>query len=201
MKSASKGAGIPDAGGSSETIEEHRGYLLRYALFHLRDRSRAEDAVQETLLAALQRRDQFAGRAQLRTWLTAILKHKIVDLVRRDGRYASIEDAAAAAERDPAGEVDPFTASGRWAEPPAGWRLPEQVLESAQFWRVYEKCCSAMPRRYALVFSMREVMDMTAEEICKELGITASNLHVILFRARVRLRACMTRNWFEPANA
>lgn len=197
MQGTGKGAELPGASGPSEAIEEHRAYLLRYAMFHLRDPSQAEDAVQETLVAALQRSDQFAGRAQLRTWLTAILKHKIVDQVRRSERYAPLDAAEGYGGDDSADIPDPFAASGRWAERPARWEVPEQALESTQFWRVYEKCCHAMPRRYALVFSMREVMEMTSEEICKELGITASNLHVILFRARLRLRACMTKNWFE----
>jgi RNA polymerase sigma-70 factor (ECF subfamily) len=183
----------------SEALEGHRPYLLRYAMFHLHDPSLAEDAVQETLLAALRASDRYAGQAQFRTWLTAILKHKIVDLVRRERRYVPIGDGDA--QDDAADAVDPFTASGRWSERPGPWVLPEAALESAQFWRVYEKCCGAMPRRHALVFSMREVMGMGAQEICKEMGISASNLHVILFRARLRLRACMSRHWLEADHA
>jgi RNA polymerase sigma-70 factor (ECF subfamily) len=201
MASTGRKAAIPDAEDSSTAIEEHRPYLLRYAMFHLRDPTQAEDAVQETLIAALQHRERFAGRASFRTWLTAILKHKIVDQVRRSERYVSLDPEQAEAAGDAPGASDPFFASGRWAERPAPWELPEQTLESAQFWRVYEKCCEAMPRRYALVFSMREVMEMTSDEICKELGISASNLHVILFRARLRLRACMSEHWFGRRDA
>jgi RNA polymerase sigma-70 factor (ECF subfamily) len=201
MRSSGKNAGNSDAEGLSSAIEEQRAYLLRFAMFHLRDPSRAEDAVQETLIAALQHRGQFAGRSGFRTWLTAILKHKIVDQVRRNERYAPLDAAEPGAADGTDGVPNPFSASGRWAEKPAPWQLPEQALESMQFWRVYEKCCEAMPRRHALVFSMREVMEMTSEEICKELGISASNLHVILFRARLRLRECMSRHWFGQQHA
>src|SRR5207302_2162297 len=64
------------------SVERERPYLLRYASLQLRDRHTAEDAVQETLLAALAGEGAFAGRSNLRTWLTGILKHKIVDAIR-----------------------------------------------------------------------------------------------------------------------
>lgn len=188
---------MADEGDLANDIAAQRGYLLRYAMFHLRDAAHAEDAVQDTLIAALAHRDQFAGRSQLRTWLTGVLKHKIIDQVRRREREVPTEAVEGLGEEDPANATGPFTAAGRWAELPGKWKMPEAALESAQFWRVYEKCCGLMPARYALVFSMREVMEMTSGEICKELGLSESNLHVILFRARVRLRSCMTRNWFE----
>ena len=73
---------MADEEDQAQSLETHRKYLLRYALFHLRDPSLAEDAVQDTLVAALAQRDRFQGRSQLRTWLTGILKHKIVDLTR-----------------------------------------------------------------------------------------------------------------------
>lgn len=181
----------------SNAIAAQRGYLVRYAMFHLRDAAQAEDVVQDTLMAALAHRGQFAGRSQLRTWLTGILKHKIVDHVRRRERERPAGLDGGGDEEGPADAAGPFTAAGRWTEMPGTWGRPEEALESAQFWRVYDECCRIMPARLALVFSMREVMQMDSEEICKELGISASNLHVMLFRARIRLRACMTRNWFE----
>lgn len=182
-----------------EMLESHRKYLVRYALFHLKDSSLAEDAVQDTMIAALANRDGFQGRSALRTWLTSILKHKIVDMVRKRERglpadALTLGDAPGAAEGG-------FSAKGRWIDPPADWGLPDSALESNQFWRVYEQCCRRMPERHALVFSMREVMDMSAEEICKKLEISKSNLHVILFRARLSLRACMSKNWFNAEHA
>ena len=64
-------------------IESHRAYLVRYALAQLRDRQLAEEAVQEALLAALEGIDSFDGRSALRTWLTSILRFKVIDLQRR----------------------------------------------------------------------------------------------------------------------
>ncbi|MEX1993184.1 MAG: sigma-70 family RNA polymerase sigma factor [Steroidobacteraceae bacterium] len=184
---------------SARTLESHRKYLMRYALFHLRESSLAEDAVQDTLIAALAQHDAFEGRSQLRTWLTSILKHKIIDLVRKRGRGLPVDVLQLGEEDGPAGNS--FNASGRWVDPPADWGLPDAAFESKQFWRVYQKCCQRMPERHALVFSMREVMDLSTEEICKKLQISKSNLHVILYRARLSLRSCMTENWFAGDHA
>jgi len=178
----------------AQSLETHRKYLHRYALFHLRDPALAEDAVQETLIAALAQRDRFQGRSQLRTWLTGILKHKVVDLIRSRDRElpqdrSALEETGESVERA-------FNAKGHWIEPPADWRSPDTALEARQFWRVYEECCRRMSRRDALVYSMREVMGLSSEEICKKLELTTTNLHVILFRARMRLRSCMNENWF-----
>lgn len=176
----------------AQSLEVHRKYLQRYALFHLHDAALAEDAVQDTLIAALAQGHRFEGRSQLRTWLTAILKHKIIDLVRSRGRGLPANTLSLDGDSGDAY----FTAKGAWIDAPAEWGLPDSALDSQQFWRVYQECCRRMPERYGLVFSMREVMDLSSEEICKKLDISSSNLHVILFRARLRLRSCMSKNWF-----
>ena len=178
----------------AQSLETHRTYLQRYAQFHLRDASLAEDAVQETLIAALAQSDRFEGRSQLRTWLTGILKHKIIDLTRSRGRGLPV-DAVALGE-DGEHVAGQFNAKGKWLDPPADWGSPDAALESRQFWRVYQECCRRMSRRDALVFSMREVMGMSSDEICKKIDISTTNLHVILFRARLSLRSCMNKNWF-----
>jgi len=178
----------------AQSLEAHRKYLQRYALFHLHDASLAEDAVQDTLIAALAQLDRFQGRSQLRTWLTGILKHKIIDLTRSRGRGLPV-DAISLGEEG-ASSADPFNAKGKWIDPPADWGMPDAALESNQFWQVYQDCCQRMSKRDALVFSMREVMGLSSEEICKNIGITTTNLHVILFRARLSLRDCMNKNWF-----
>ena len=182
----------------AKSLESHRKYLLRYALFQLRDASLAEDAVQETFIAALAHRDSFEGRSTLRTWLSSILMHKIVDLVRSRQRGLPADALTLGNEHDAAEAA--FDGKGRWIDPPADWGLPDAALESDQFWRVYQKCCQRMPERHALVFSMREVMDMSTEEICKKLEISRSNLHVILYRARLSLRSCMTKKWFSAGH-
>jgi len=176
-------------------IERERAYLLRYARLQLRDPAQAEDAVQETLLAALEGAARFAGKSSLRTWLTGILKHKIIDHLRRSGREQPL--AGADDDRSEAEIVDAlFVKDGHWREFPAQWGNPDAALENSRFWAAFELCTQRLPARTARVFMMREIMDMSTEEICKELEITATNCWVMLHRARLTLRECLELQWF-----
>ena len=100
-------------------VEQYRSYLYRYALLQLRDADRAEDAVQETLLAALENREQFGGKSQLKTWLTGILKHKIIDQIRRQSRERELATEPGDGDAADIGEFDAlFAEDGHWNEPP-----------------------------------------------------------------------------------
>ncbi len=175
----------------------HRGYLLRVAVLQLRDNDLAEDVVQETLLAALQGAPGFSGRSSLKTWLTGILKHKIVDAIRRKTRepaFASLEEECQLDDFDAL-----FDSTGHWENPPADWGNPESDLSRQQFFDILQFCLDKLPPNTGRVFMMREVMELTSEEICKELTISSTNLWVILYRARVALRQCLEQNWFGQA--
>ena len=172
----------------------HRGYLLRVAVLQLRDNDLAEDIVQDTLVAALQGAQGFSGRSSLKTWLTGILKHKIVDAIRRKSRepsFASLEEETQIEDFDAL-----FDDSGHWENPPADWGDPESQLSRAQFFDIMQFCLDKLPPNTARVFMMREVMELESGEICKELSITSTNLWVILYRARMALRQCLEQNWF-----
>jgi len=179
------------------TLGQHRSYLMRYALLQLRDATAAEDAVQETLLAGVEGAARFSGKSSVKTWLTGILKHKIIDHVRRESREVPLNEDADGAERSDAEAVDAlFVADGHWRTPPADWANPDRALENKKFLEVLEMCAKLMPARMARVFALREVMELSTEEICKELGITATNCWVILHRARLSLRECLETKWF-----
>jgi RNA polymerase sigma-70 factor (ECF subfamily) len=178
----------------------HRGYLLRVAVLQLRDNDVAEDVVQDTLLAALQGAGGFSGKSSLKTWLTGILKHKIVDVIRRKGRQPVLASFDEECQIDDLDAL--FDESGHWENPPADWGNPESALSQQQFFDVMQMCLEKLPPNTARVFVMREVMDLTSEEICKELSITSTNLWVILYRARIALRQCLDQNWFaSPGRA
>ena len=166
----------------------HRGYLLRVAVLQLRDNDVAEDVVQDTLLAALQGAGGFSGRSSLKTWLTGILKHKIVDAIRRMSRDP--EPLPETAEFDAL-----FDETGHWGDPPVAW--PENSLEQKQFFAVLENCLAALPAKTAQAFMMREHMGYGTDEICKELAVTPTHCWVLLYRARMALRECLEINWFN----
>ena len=177
-------------------VERFRGYLTRYALLQLRDQAAAEDVVQETLLAAVQAGARFLGKSTVKTWLTGILKHKIIDQVRRQSREQPLLQSADD-ERTESDIVDAlFQSDGHWQSPPANWGDPASALEAKAFWETFEMCSRLMPMKTARVFMMREVLELTTDEICKELNITATNCWVMLHRARLSLRECLQTRWF-----
>jgi RNA polymerase sigma-70 factor, ECF subfamily len=174
-------------------VEGERAYLLRYATLQLRDAAAAEDAVQETLLAALAGEAGFAGRSNLRTWLTGILKHKIVDAVRRMTR----ETALGGGGEEGNAEFDAlFDERGHWLEMPAAWPDPDASLTQKQFFAVLEDCLSKLPAKTSQAFMLREHMGLETTEICKELSVTPTHVWVLLHRARLALRMCLEMNWF-----
>jgi RNA polymerase sigma-70 factor, ECF subfamily len=176
-------------------LNRHRGYLMRVAQLQLRDADLAEDVVQETLAAALAGREAFSGRSSVKTWLTGILKHKIVDAIRQRQRQpvvsSTFEDEIDLEEFDPL-----FKDNGAWDAPPASWGDPEATLSRQEFMSVMDLCLEKLPPNTARVFLMREVLELETDEICKDLRISANNLWVILYRARMALRQCLEQNWF-----
>jgi RNA polymerase sigma-70 factor (ECF subfamily) len=186
----------------SAELATHRGYLLRVARLQLRDEALAEDVVQETLVAALSG-GGFSGKSSLKTWLTGILKHKIVDAIRRKKRepLAVASFGSLDAELDVEDFDALFNSKGAWDSPPADWGDPEEALNRRQFFDMMDFCLEKLPANTARVFMMREVMELEGDEICAELSITANNLWVILYRARMALRQCLEQNWFAGDRA
>lgn len=176
-------------------VAQSRTYLLKFARLQLRDEAWAEDVVSETLLAALARPQAFAARSQLRTWLVGILKHKIVDVLRSRAREVTLDSGTDDESADPL-EHMAFKANGHFAERPADWGNPEQDLGSRQFMTILEACTEKLPAVQGRLLLMREWLELSSEEICKELGLTPTNLYVQLHRARLRLRECLELNWF-----
>ncbi len=180
-----------------QALHEHRSYLLRYAMLQLRDPNLAEDVVQETLVAAIEGRAKFSAQSAPRTWLVGILKHKIMDVLRKRAREPQLDVAEGEDENELVDAL--FKQNGHWADPPQTWNAPERSLENAHFWNVFEQCNQRMPLNTARAFMMREFMDMSTDEICQELGISTTNCWVILHRARLALRECLDLNWFGNA--
>ena len=177
-----------------QQVANLRDYLLKFARLQLRNDTWAEDAVSEVIVAALAKPQSFGNRSQLKTWLVGILKHKVIDALRLHGR-----EATQATDRDSA--QDPldylgFQADGHYIEAPAEWGNPEQHSNSRQFFEILEMCVEHLPAVQGRVFLMREWLELSSEEICKELALTSTNLYVQLHRARLRLRECLELNWY-----
>ena len=179
----------------AERIAELQPILLRYARSQLRNDAWAEDAVSETVLAALQNQAGFTGKSQLKTWLIGILKHKLIDNLRRHTRETSIftdEDTVDL-------EESLFLPDGHWREFPSDAGDPELALGERQFFAVLEACMELLPPAQGRAFMMREWLELDTDEVQQTLGISQSNLYVMLHRARLRLAECLNLRWFKPA--
>lgn len=175
-------------------LEAMRPQLIRFAFLQLRNHARAEDAVQDALIAVLEKPDAFAGTSSLRTYVTGILKFKIIDCLRLHARERQIECGEDQSEDDAIDAL--FRADGHVRDLPRAWGDPDQTLEQKDFFRTLEVCLEKLPPKAARIFMMREWLELETDEICKELAISSSNAWVLLYRSRIRLRECLDLNWF-----
>ncbi len=150
----------------------HRGYLVRYAQRKLRDPLMAEDAVHDVFEAVLSGRAIFSGRAALRSWLTAVLKNKIVDSVRRNAGTDSLDDS--------------FGDDGAFAiECPRP--RPDEIAEQQQLLRLTLGRLEALPAGLRDAMRLRVLEEQSTKQVCEELGISEENLFVRIHRARKQL--------------
>jgi RNA polymerase sigma-70 factor, ECF subfamily len=180
-------------------IESHRSYLLRFATARLREADAAEEVVQEALLAALDGIGSFAGGSTLRTWLTSILKFKIIDFQRRvvTERERFVQPPAETEDSDTTWFDRMFDETGHWRAPMSTWATPDDAVSQKAFFAAFERCMDKLPAATARVFFQREVLGEETEDICKAETISSSNCWVILHRARLSLRECLDRSWFS----
>ena len=175
-------------------VDRYGDYLYRFAVSHIEDRSVAEDLVQETFLAALRGRKKFRGRSTVKTWLSAILKHKIVDYLRKKYREQVTTDTDTLTET-----VEGFFhKNGSWKIRPGEWNLdPSKIYEQREFMDTLFKCLAELPDRQSKAFMLRELEGYSTKEICNALGISPTNSWVMLYRARMFLRRCLEIFWFN----
>jgi len=175
-------------------IEEYREPLFKYALARLRDADLAEESIQETFLAALQSRKGFQGLASEKTWLISILKRKIYDHFRRIGRDRQFKTTF---------PTDRFWNnvfdSGRIS--PVRSRIwfsdPSMVYEQKEFLKIIKHALAELPDRTAQAFILREVIELSSQEICEFMDISIYNLYVMVHRARKRLRDDLQMKWLH----
>jgi RNA polymerase sigma-70 factor (TIGR02943 family) len=186
------------AGADPVFIAGVREDMMRFARLQLGTDDEAEDAVQEALAGALRNAASFRGEAALNTWIIAILKNKVADILRQRQRRPI--NASQISSQDQEGALPAvFDQKGLWrdAARPGRWEDPEADLHSNQFLAIFDACLNRLPPQQGRVFMMREVVELETQEICAELGLSVSNIHVILHRARLALRACLQLHWFQ----
>lgn len=174
-------------------VKEYADYLYNFAIGRVNNHEIAKDLVQETFLAGLQAAANFKGEATERTWLTSILKRKIVDY------YRKINSRKGRAEVK-VNFYDQGDQKGKWIEEnvPQSWgNNAEKSIENDELKAALQKCIDNLPEKYHIAFNLKTIKGYTTENVCNELGITPSNLWVIIHRARHQLRDCLEKNWFK----
>jgi len=179
-------------------VSLHADYLYSYAVARLDDEEQARDLVQETFLAALERTGQFRGNSSERTWLTAILKHKIIDVYRkRNSGLANRGSLQQEVDRAPDQEF--FEAdNGHWKEAYAPQALgieSEDPLVNKELTGILQLCLKKLPALWFSVFTMKHMDEAATEMICDQLKLTQGNFWVIIHRAKLNLRACIQKAW------
>ncbi len=150
-----------------------RAYLLRFAQRKLRDPALAEDAVQDVFEAVLSGRASFEGRAALRSWLTAVLKNKIVDVLRRHSRFESLD-------HDADGEHAAYDVA--CPQPQPDEVVEQRILLARALARI-----DALPNGLRETFRLRVLEEQSSASVCSTLGISEDNLFVRMHRARKHL--------------
>jgi len=181
--------------GNPETwVDLYADSLFRYALLRVADKAIAEELVQETFVAALSTLadSRFRGESSGKTWLTGILKHKILDHFRQKYRHQ-----AKPLEVIREDEIeDSFDARGNWRVKPGQWGVnPEKHYEQQELTRIIMECIAVLGERQADAFRLRELDGEEAEDICKVLKISVTNYWVLMHRARLSMRRCMELHW------
>ncbi len=174
-------------------VDNYADYLFNYAVARVNNSDLAKDLVQDTFISALKSAKNFQGKSTERTWLVSIIKRKVIDHYRKINSKKGKAEVRMNFYND--GENE-----GNWLEErvPQSWdNASEKAVENEELKKQLEACISNLPEKYEMVFRMKTIQEFETEEICKELDITASNLWVIIHRARTQLRKCMEDNWFN----
>ena len=174
-------------------VKAHADYLYAYAIKRINDTELARDLVQETFLAALEKVDKFEGKSSERTWLTAILKNKIIDVYRKKSSGLRKEEQTAEQEQQ-----DFFGEDGHWKADyaPSHFGIEDtDHLGNKEFNSILQKCLQKLPTLWMAVFTMKHIDDEDTPAICTELKVTPANFWVIIHRTKLNLRACLQRNW------
>jgi RNA polymerase sigma-70 factor (ECF subfamily) len=177
-------------------VEEHGPTMLRVARLYVRERSVAEEVVQEAWVGLLRGIERFEGRSSLRTWLFRIVTNVAKTRALREARSVPFSALAEAEDEGPSVPPERFRGlddrwAGHWASPPAEWARPDEALLSAETRGVIARAIEALPQSQREVVTLRDVAGWSAEEVCNALELTETNQRVLLHRARTKVREAL----------
>lgn len=176
---------------TADWVESYSDYLFNYAIVRVNDAELAKDLVQDTFIAGLKGLDKFEGKSAIRTWLVSILKRKIIDFWRqKEARKTEVFSSFFNEEKKYAKWNDNTVPQGRLSE-------IDIDIENTELRSAILKCVDSLPEKYKSVFIDKMIDQKDSDEVCKENNITASNFWVIIHRAKMQMRACLEKSWFN----
>ncbi len=176
----------------SDWVEKYTAELFNWAYYKVSDVEMAKDLVQDTFLAAAEKKDAFKAESSPKTWLFAILNHKVIDYYRKKVRQPI------SFENNPFAKY--FSADGTWIKEkrPKEWEdKGEHLLDNTEFMEVLKQCLDALPEKWNTSVRLKYLLNKNSKDICQELDIAPTNLWQMMHRAKLQLRDCVENNWFE----
>jgi RNA polymerase sigma-70 factor (ECF subfamily) len=176
-----------DEAAFAQLVRLHHAQLLRLASSLVSSRAVAEDAVQETWLGVVRGIDRFEGRASVKTWLFKILVNQARTAGAREYRSIPVDIGDESAV-----PVQRFDRTGAWGSPPAAWTdEADDRIDAKALAGQLRHLLPDLPAAQRQVFLLRDVEQMTSEEVCDLLELSEGNQRVLLHRARSRLRSLL----------
>ncbi|MFY0642943.1 MAG: sigma-70 family RNA polymerase sigma factor [Bacteroidia bacterium] len=176
----------------SKWVAEYSDEMYSWAYYKTSNKEVAEDLVQESFLSALKYFDSFRKESNAKTWLFTILNNKIVDHYRSAANKRMVNESSYIKNED----SNLFDESGTWISPSSSnWDHEPHLLDRPEFLKVMQACIENLPERHKAVTMAKFFYHKKGSVICKELGISASNLWQIVHRSKLQLRACLDENW------
>ena len=173
----------------SKTLESlvrlHTSHLFKACLGLGFSDNESDDITQSVWITFFDVIHQFEGRSTIRTFLFGILYNKASEYRKQNKRAEATENIEDVLDAH-------FDERGHWilSHSPVS---PDRFLESSQTLAIISKCLELLPLNQKMAFVMKEIEEEMTEEICNILSVTATNLGVLLFRARNQLRECIDR--------
>lgn len=181
-----------DEAAFSELVARLHGRLLRFAATFVRERSAAEEVVQDTWIAVVEGLDGFERRASLEGWIFRIVANRARTRAVREARSVPLSSFEVDPLEAPA-DAGRFDGRGHWSSPPRRWDEddPERLALRGELLAALQEAIDQLPPAQRAVIVLRDIEGLETDEICNILALSETNARVLLHRARTKLRAAL----------
>lgn len=172
-------------------VSTYTNSMFSFAYNRVKEKEAAKDILQNTFLAAVESYPSFKNKSHPKTWLFAILRHKIVDFLRKK---SSCPEFAYDTYNQKF-----FNSCGSWqkGQAPQNWDIEDNLFHNSAFIKVLSKCIDNLPQKWTLIIKLKYFEGMDTNKICEHLSITRANYWQITHRSKLHLRRSLEERWFK----